>query len=240
MRGWAAAILILAGAGTASADDVIRLGGTFADDAETHLVHRRWGGYGFYGGHGPRFYGGYGRSFYHGGYYGGGYGGYGGYYGGYHRPYYASFYRPYYSFGYRPYYYSSYYAPYVYSQPYYVYPVYSYSYFDPCAGDERVMPEATTLETTDYAARIQRAAPVVQPRTNGEPTGRYDGGPLNPVPLPGAAPTRTAPAEPQRLVPREGRLVSLPAAPAYTYPAYGETQPAPAPSPGTRLVSAPR
>src|SRR5688572_113968 len=94
MRGFSATLVLVCvlacGVGSAAADDVIRLGGsgslsdaaaaadtirldgTFMDDAETQLVHRRWG------------WGGY-RHGWHGRSFGSGFG-YGGFYGGY-RPY---------------------------------------------------------------------------------------------------------------------------------------------------------
>jgi hypothetical protein len=65
------------------------------------------------------------------------------------------------------------------------------------------------------------------PAPRGGQTFPYDGGPQAPVPMPGRAPAPTAepPAAPRPMVPLEGRSVSLPAKPRYTYAAYGE-QPA--------------
>jgi len=115
----AGVLALLAGTGTAKADDVIRLGGPSTDaktmtlgfdgQAQTELMRggggRGGGGFhggGFHGGgyRGGFYGGGYRGGFYGGGYRGGYYGGYrGGYYGGYrgyYRPYYAGYYRPFY------------------------------------------------------------------------------------------------------------------------------------------------
>jgi hypothetical protein len=232
LRQFAIAVVVLAAAAPAWADDIVRLGGADADDADTHLVYRRgWGG--GYRGWGGGFYGsryGYGYHSWRPHYYGyhGHYRHWGGY-GGYYRPY-----------AYYPSYYHSYYrAPYYsYYRPYYAYPVHSYYSFAPCVGDELVMPEATALGSTNHSATVERAAPISPPRSNGAPSYFYDGGPRQAVPLPGVspAPTKTPPAP---TLPREGRLVSLPPAGQYAYPAYGETQPARPPSTDTRLVRSP-
>src|SRR5688572_16792880 len=73
-----AGLALLAGATLVQADDVIRLGGSFSADDDTHLVYRRGygGGYhgyrGYGGGHyGHRHYGGYGGGHYGHRHYGG-------------------------------------------------------------------------------------------------------------------------------------------------------------------------
>lgn len=241
LRGSLAGMVLLIGAGLGSAQDqdlvrlggatvhadTIRLGGPLADDADTELVYRRgWGGYGY---RGPGYGYGYGRGYGYG--YGRGYGyGYGRGYGyGYGRGYYG---RPYYGWGgYRPYYSSFYARPYSYWPysyynfgygPYYYYGYPSYYYFiDPCIGEDRLMPEATRLGTSLDDVVTERLAPPA--KTAPAPgTYRYDGGPRVVVPMPSgeSAPT-TAPPSPA--LPRDFRLVSIPAAkttPAYA--AYGE------------------
>jgi len=119
----AGVLALLAGTGSAKADDVIRLGGTdtgartmtlgFDGQAGTELVRGYGGGYrggfhgggyrgGFHGGYrGGYFAGGYRGGYVGRGYYGGGFRG--GYYGrGFYRPYYAGFYRPFYRSSYYP------------------------------------------------------------------------------------------------------------------------------------------
>ena len=242
-----AGLALLAGATLVQADDVIRLGGTFSADDDTHLVHRRgYGGGGYYGhrgygwggyGHRHSYYGGYG----HRGYGWGGYGyrhSYYGGWGGYHRPYYSSFYhrpyyssfyhRPYYSYGYRPHFYSSYYyLPYYYSSP-------AYYFIDPCADELPAMPEATTLGSSSFAPRRERAEQLMPPVDQGNGTYRYDGGPRQAVPMPDTGPA-SKPASPP--LPRDFKLVTQPATPQYTYAAYGETTPRTATPATTRFVS---
>jgi hypothetical protein len=50
----------------------------------------------------------------------------------------------------------------------------------------------------------------------------YNGGPVNPVPMPKAKPDADKVTPPAPTVPMDGRAVSLPVKPKYTYPAYGE------------------
>jgi hypothetical protein len=55
-------------------------------------------------------------------------------------------------------------------------------------------------------------APPITPPINPQATFPYDGGPQNPVPVPGAAPRAVSPnTDPQpRTIPRDGYMVSLP------------------------------
>ena len=234
---WAALAtgFLLAGFEVAVASDTVRLGGPSAvqSGGDTELVHGR----GYYGGgYGRGYYGGgYGRGYYGGGYgrsyYGGGYGRsyYGGGYGGYYRPsYYASYYQPsYYASYYQPYSYGSYYSPSSSNSCYYY----------PIAG-EAVSPPATTLQS-NYQVPQRQYAPPMPPALNGNGTFQYDGGPRSVIPMP----AETNPANaPRRIIPTDGRLVSLPtettggtspistlpttraktSAPRVSYPAYGE------------------
>jgi hypothetical protein len=169
------------------------------EDADTLLV---WGRRGFYGGY-RGFYGGY-RGFY---------GGYRGFYGGYYPRYYSyGGYYPRYYGGYYPGYYNYYYPRYYYNY----YP----SYYWGCSlgdslGNAGVV---TVLGGEPQPAAPAQASPQPQPSQGNYP---YDGGPANPVPLPGTEPKPATP--PQPTVPLEGRVVSLPSKPGkYVYPAYGE------------------
>ena len=161
MRNWMWAVLatgcLLAGFGTVSADDTVRLGGPSAQadvqgGTDTDLV--RWGRGG---------YGGYNRGGY-GGHYRGGYGYYRGYYGGYGRPYY----------------YGGYYAPAYYYPPTYYAPTYyaprAIRYYSYPINGESSPPPATTMQGSFYPSQSQ------QPFGNG--TFPYDGGPRAPVPMP--------------------------------------------------------
>jgi hypothetical protein len=211
-------------------------------DADTIDV-QRWGRGGYRGGYGYRGFG---------------YGGYRGYYGGYrpyyygyrpfyygYRPYYYNYYRPYYGY-YRPYYYNSYY--YNSYWPYYwgiSYPSYSfglsigYSGYYPIWGRSAVTRSLVIQPSPSYAEPSQpdESLPGTTPQPQmpkaDEGTYPYDGGPMNPVPVPmqEARPSIVPYAE---LHPEE-RFVSLtPDAPTllnvksepktgkWNYPAYGE------------------
>jgi len=261
-----AGLALLTGVTLARADDVIRLGGSFSADDDTHLVARPYHGGHYHGGYRGHYhgghYGGY-RHYGHGGHYGGYrhygnggyYGGYRGFHGGYHyarhgywggyRPYYSSYYyRPYYSYYARPFYYSSYW-PLAYPAYYYASP--AYYFIDPCADELPAMPEATNLGSGQFAPPPPSAAPrqdrgpePMPPvdRGNGG-TYRYDGGPRQTVPMPGAGPASKPAAPP---LPRDFKFVTQPpnpqpANPTYTYAAYGETTPRTATPAATRLVS---
>jgi hypothetical protein len=200
----------------AQSGDVMRLdirGGTpglDGDGDDTELVHgwrRGYYGYGFY------------RPYYYPRYYGPGF------------SYYYS--RPFYSYGYayyRPFVYSSYYAPYYYAPPVY----YSPYYWCPISDSSPAMPYAASTGTSYTVLRPEPATPPTlmpfpkpyadstMPTPTNPGTYPYDGGPRNPVPMPGAQPVA-----PQRTVPLEGKAVSLPRTESkYTYPAYGESRPA--------------
>jgi len=192
-----------------------------ANDAElTHGYRGGYGGYrggyggyrGGYGGFGGGYYGGYGGGWYGGGYYGGYRPSYygGGYGGGYYGGGYGGGYGSYYSSG------------------------YGYGYGGGCGfggsyyyGINGTKDDATTPAVSlGYAvaknqlvpASRQTAAPTAQPESNF----RYDGGPVNPVPLPKPDTTSTTKATAPAA---NGLPVSLPAAkPAspYVYKAYGE------------------
>lgn len=252
--GWVAATLWLSAA-TAHGQDVIRLGGVsasssaidaqtqtlgFNGDVNTELTRWGWGwgrGWGGWGGYGYR------------GWYGGLYRGYG-FYG--PRFYYG--YYPYYR--YRPYYYGYGYYPYTFYRPYYYYP-YSYGatyYFSPCSangngnGTSAGYPQTVVLGSSVATYPTQQAPKLVMPpipdseSSNGQQTFPYDGGPAQPVPLPGVKP---APMLDQKrpALPLEGRLVSLPAVKSSpAFPAYGETMKLPgtrATYPTSVFVSAP-
>jgi hypothetical protein len=218
-----AGAVALAIAGVAKADnDLVRLDGK--GDAETLDVARYYGG-GFRGGYGG-FRGGYGgyRGFGYGGYRGVGFGyggyrgfGYGGYrgfgYGGY-RPYGYGFglglglglgYGNYYGGGYYGggYYGGGYGSTVYYSQPYYS------SYYYGCSTDAAGVP-STNLTIIRPSA----------PQDPGDGTFPYDGGPRDGSLAPNPAPTGV----PGRLMlPRDGRLVSVPAPNSgYQFVAFGE------------------
>jgi hypothetical protein len=220
--------VLLAAPATRADDDTVRLGGNidaktttlaFDGQSDTLLMRGVRGGFGHHHGfvHGHRFvhhhgfgyarfgfYGGY-RGFYGGGYYGAGY----------YRPYYYGYYN------------SCYYAPYAYVSPYYTYRPSAYyvsgSYY-PVNGDVQGY-QAQTLKPTFYQAHSQQYQPM-PPAEGG--TFPYDGGPVNPIPLPKGDQAPIYQPVP-KTVPGDGRLVSLPAAqPAKTgssgfaYPAYGQ------------------
>jgi hypothetical protein len=203
--------LLLLGSNAARADDTVRLGGPTAvvaiNDSDTVLARYyggfhggyrgHWGGYrGYYGGY--RGYSGY-RGWGYGGYRGWGYGGYYRpyYYGGFYRPYYYGGYSSYYPYyyGYSPYYYGVYSAPYYYggySAPYYgiSYGNYTNPYYGIGAGVQ--------LGTSDPSLPSPSNPYVLPaPRATTPQTFPYDGGPANPVPLPGdAGPTSGPPPLP--------------------------------------------
>jgi len=228
---WAAlaAVMVLAITSISNAQETTLLGGTgeasvqsllFDGRADTEQVfYRGWGGYRGWG------WGGWGWR-------GWGYRPWGWYAG--YRPFFG--YRSYY--GYAPYLYSYYtpsyyYAPSYYAAPAYSYPDYSY-YVNPCSVDTPSMPNAVVLGSSSYVQpsvfqtpakkpAVALRPPVARPSDDG--TYFYDGGPAQPMPLPGQD---SAPAiEKRPSVPLEGRLVSIPSQPRkYSYPAYGESTPA--------------
>jgi hypothetical protein len=240
--GWTAlaAALVMVGSSKLQAQDTLRLGGTgdakvqtleFDGQADTDQVYWR-----------------------------GGYRGWGRPYAGFYRPWsyrpfvYRPFvyrpwvYRPYYA--YRPYYYSS---PYAYYTPSYYYsaPAYSYYYADPCGTDTPSMPKAVVLGSSSYAqapifqtpSQSQSPRPIAPPQS-GDGTFRYDGGPGQPMPLPG--PEGPAPTNQKRpTLPLDGKLVSIPSnsSAGHTYAAYGETPRLPAQAPAktspVRVASGP-
>jgi len=195
------------------------------------------GGYGRgfgYGGYGRGFgYGGYGRGFYGG--YGRGYGyGYGrGFYGSYYRPFisigiggygyggygYGGYYQPYYGVSsYSSYYYPSYYSSYY--PGYYSYPSYSYApIYAPCSTTVTEVTTAPQVVTVTPSTPSYSVAPstsysqIPAPRVlapAGDGTFPYDGGPRNPLPMPGPDGDANPMSAPRKTVPLDGRLVSLP------------------------------
>lgn len=236
---WAPALALgaaLATNGVASADDSPRpsttmtLGGkgTAAQAAveDSELTHGRgyrgyygwgggYGGYrGYYGGYGG-YYGGY-R-----GYYGGGYGGYRSYYGGGWGGYYGyrpAYYSSYYSFGYRPYY-SSFYYP-VYSSYYSAGPSF---YLGIGGGLTSGAPTVTLGESFARPPVVtQSTPPMTAPNAPGDGTFPYDGGPINPVPLPKSDPQAIPPANPSSATDLPISLKPKAATTPYKYKAYGE------------------
>lgn len=242
-KGLAAAagvLALVAGAGVARADDIVRLGGAdtptlrlgFDGDAGTQLVHRYHRG-GFYRG---GFHGGY-RGFY---------GGFRGFYS--YRPHFHhhGFYRPYYTrFSIGIYSYPRYYMPYYSSYPSYSYGYYG-GYYCPINGVSVVTAPAAVVPSTGayYPPAVSPAPSATVPAPMPPPsngTFPYDGGPSSPIPIPAdeSAPAQVPgrPAFPQT---GETLLVSLPgttaAAPVasprpqpaprqrtqFAYPAYGE------------------
>lgn len=213
--------------------------GQDADLEEVRGGHGGHGGWGRGGGWGHGGWGGYrggwGRGYGWGGYRGWGYGGWGrgwgwgGYrgwgYGGWYRPWgYYGYYRPWGWYGGWGYPYYSYYSYPVYSYPsYYYYSPYAVSYYYPVNG---AVGAAGAANSGDQI--------LIQPRTLPNTNGnfQYDGGPTNPVPLPGgAAPPAPVPStsptrRPAATAPLDGKLVSVPAAKPssekFAYPAYGE------------------
>ena len=201
-------------------------------DADAQFVQYRYrGGYGGYRG----YYGGY-RGYYGGyrGYYGGYrnyYGGYPGYYGGYRNYYggYPGFYGGYgnysYGGGYQPYYYPGYYySPGVsfgfsFGSP--------YDYYGPS-----YCPMGLEIGTQPAPQVLNVRPPQSEyspPARREDGTYPYDGGPQNPVPMPGAEPA--APKAPPATLPPAGRIVSLKEKPTkYSYAAYGEDAPSSKPS----------
>ena len=171
------------------------------------------------------------------------------YYGGYYRPYYYGNYYPSYFYPrYSSYYYyprySSYYYPRYYSYyPRYFYPGYSFSFgyyqpysydyasplsyadpyfYYPMRGGLNVMPHTSTLQTHPLETG-QETLPSPR-RLDEDGTYPYDGGPVNPAPMPRAEPgPSAAPAAPAAPPPADGRVVSVPKKTAkYSYRAYGE------------------
>ncbi|MFO0878684.1 MAG: hypothetical protein U0840_15190 [Gemmataceae bacterium] len=133
----------------------------------------------------------------------------------------------------------SYYSPPV----FYYYPSYTYyGGFFPCSlgsvvGDQPVQPSRPRLiEIPDVQQPVPTQPP---PQRNPEPlrkpapggTFEYDGGPKNPVPMPGNVEPTPAPAPSTTITPRKPRivnelLVSMPVETKpsrWVYPAYGET-----------------
>lgn len=213
---------LLAGVGFAAADDTVRLGGLSAQAAiqggtDTELVRGR--GHGYYGG-------GYGRS-----YYGGGYGR--GYYGGGYYPRSYAYYAP------------SYYYPRTYCAPSYYYPTYYYrpvsSYYYPMAGES--IPTPITQTNVYYSTPVQQPYGTQLP-PNGS-TFPYDGGPPSLVPMPGPGKDINPASKPGIVIPKDGKLVSLPTqatggttqvgipqrvnTPRVNFPAYGEEPIVPVP-----------
>jgi hypothetical protein len=194
------------------------------DDADTLDVYLRYGGYGGYGGYRGYGYGGY-RGYGYGGYGGSrnyGYGGYGGSrnygYGGYggYRNYYGGYggYRNYYGGyggygGYRNSYggYRGYYGGYGGNGRY-------WGISDNGGDDNRdyclVLPAEKAPPSAIQSYPYELPGLPEQPKTF-----RYDGGPANPVPMPGE--TQQPKAQP---APVDGKLVSQPG--KLIYPAYGE------------------
>lgn len=146
-----------------------------------------------------------------------GYGGYGYGYGGY----------GYGGYGYGwPYYYPSYYPSYIYSSPSYYYPQYypAPAYYAPASGYYPVSATTSTGGAAVYRPALsaeQLPPPVpattvpMRPADGG--TYLYDGGPVNPVPMPTAPQTI-------KIAPVESRFVSIPATKGsgFAYPAYGD------------------
>jgi hypothetical protein len=241
-----AAGVMLATGSAIWADDTVRLGGPSAENSirggtDTELVHARGGFYGgrggFYGGgwnrggwgggwnrsfYGGGWGGGWNRGFYGGGFYGRGYG-YGlGFYG-------SRYYSPYYSVG-------------LYSRPYYGYSSYYYPsyYYYPCAGED-----ASTVTLQGQVPQFAASQQLPAPRQYGPMDYRYDGGPIQQVPLPGGDTNPAKRPGPGATIPLDGKLVSLPtgisggfspvtltppetrtsvapSVPRVDYPAYGE------------------
>lgn len=242
----AASLVLFAWASIAGAGDTFRLGGTDAatmtlglsGEADTVLVRGRAGfsSRGFYrGGSFRHSYGGHWRSgFYRGGYYRP-------YWGGYWRPrFYGSFYYPgywypgYFGFGLtigRPY---AYYPP-IYSAPAYYPPACDtvpYPSYAP-AGDYGSATLSTAAPLSTTLLRSRNRVYMLQPPREMLPAPRpvpadgsyrYDGDPMNPVPLPGPAvePMTQPPAKRQI----EGRVASMMPVKVrnFAYPAYGERQ----------------
>jgi len=230
--------LLFGGQQARAGDDTIRLGGnigaktttlSFDGKSETTLMrgaHGFAGHRGGYGGHGG-FY----RASFHG--YGHGHGHFN------YRPYYASYYRPYYGSYYSSYYpyYSSYYpyyASYGYAAPYYQYcapSAYyspSYAYYPISAGVTYGQPAGA------YGAAPPTSQVLPMPQQYNQnvvpmpPAGSYpyDGGPVNPVPLP-----KGGDGVKGVITTGETRLVMLSPAQklatqstnaSFAYPAYGE------------------
>jgi hypothetical protein len=244
--------LLLGGQQAQAQDDTVRLGGnidskitTLSYDGDSEITLMRGvrgfvgyrGGYGHYGHGHVGFRVGYGGGYGYGigrGYYGGGY------YGGYNRAYYGGgYYGGGYYGGYSPYYYSSYSSPYYYnSYPYCAPTVYytqpSYSYYP--IGDVQVGPTVAATRPSANVAPAQQVLPAqhyqlpqpqqYQPGTvpmpSADGTYPYDGGPVNPIPLPKKTGIDTT----------DGRIVGLPAqqklttqvgGSGFAYPAYGDS-----------------
>ena len=107
------------------------------------------------------------------------------------------------------------------------YAYYNPYYYCPISSPGSVMPYATSVGASVNFTVMRPApdslpAPTPLPGAASDGTYPYDGGPLNPVPMPSSQPAPKA----QPTVPLEGRPVSLPAPEKaekkYTYPAYGE------------------
>lgn len=208
----AVALMVLALGGflsTARADDVFRLDirdsarlSAAADTLDVRGFYRPYFGYAYRPYFYPRFYGP-GVSFY------------------YNRPFLGYGYYSYY----RPYAYNYYYAPPVYYSPYYYCPI-SYGapsmpYAPAAQFDVTVLRPYANGTTAPALSPVSPQPYVTMPAIEGSYP--YDGGPVSPVPLPGARPTTPSSSPPPATVPLEGRAVSLPStSPKFTYPAYGE------------------
>ena len=150
------------------------------------------GGYGYRGGSGGGYYSGY-RG------YGGGYGGYyGGGYGGYYRP--------------------------AYYYPTYSYPTY-YSTYPSCYGGGIYLGigggSGVPTVALGSGLSVPVGQPMPQPIVPGDGTFRYDGGPVNPVPLPRIEPQAIPPANPSS-APFDLPVSLKPKAEPFKYKAYGE------------------
>jgi len=162
--------------------------------------------------------------------------------GSFYRPFvFRPFFRPYFAFrpfwGYRPWLSASLYTPSFYnglggSVSYGGYPACSYD-VGAYSNDAQFAPYS--VSSNKYSATVP--APVQIPGYAIHISGLtesgfiYDGGPSRPMPY--ASPGKAAPlVEPARpTVPLDGRLISIPARPKYSYPAYGDDAHVPAPAP---------
>jgi hypothetical protein len=176
------------------------------DDDIEDVHFRYWRGYnrGYYGTgyYLPRLYAF--RSGYWDGYYGGGY---------------SSYYPRYYSYPTVRYYYPPVYSSYV-------------TYYYPCSDSTVISTPTITLskprmpEADEPPAAEPRRAQPMAPADGAypydgpaKPMYRYNGDPITPVPMPAGSPKST----PQKIDPKDGRLVSIPATTKkIAYPAYGD------------------
>lgn len=232
------AVLATCGAASAADRDTLLLGGGSGDGTTMTLGGKGTaaqaatedteltGGYrGYYGWGGGFRYGGY-------------YGGYRGFYGGF-RPYYSSFRAPFYG-GFRPYssfysfnfYRPAFYTPRVFYSNFYTpvyapFPVYTTFYSPPSfylgIGGAAGSGAPTVPLGADFA-RPQPAQPMAQPGVpGGDGTFPYDGGPINPVPVPKGEPQMIPPAAPSATVTDLPISVKPKSTTSpYRYKAYGE------------------